>query len=246
MDTLGVVKKCPAGCTAIAAAQMLFYLHSTYGVPATSPNSGICTGYVYNNTVYQNFWNYTSNTWSNMYHPRNSQDTCAALLVGDVGKKVEMQYHWNGSLAPISTLGQKVFEPYGWNSIYTNYYDSDIIVSNLTSGNPVICLGFAENRSVGKNGHTFLIDGYKRFVTKTRFTYVWVPDVRGHILPPLDPPVDYFVYSSPHVSYYSMNWGQQDTTSNAVWCSLSGIWQYGTLPPYSYLRQMVHSFTIMQ
>ena len=243
-DTLNNVAKCPAGCVAIAGAQMLYFLHNKDGVPTTSPSEGSCTGYVYDHSFIQNFWNYSTGTWDSMF-PRNSHDTCAALLVGDVGKRLQMDYGWDGSGAYTEDLVNDVFSPYGWDCVYTDNYNSSIIVSSLQSGYPVVCGGDRESRGIEHIGHTFLVDRYKRTRTRTRITWQWV-DLDGDPTnnPILLPPDDEFTYSSPHISYYGMNWGQGDIAANETWCSLSGVWQYGSLPPYIYDREMIYGFTI--
>ena len=250
MDTAGVVVACPAGCVAIAGAQMLYYLHNKLGVPTTSPASGLCTGYVFDNTAQQSFWNYSSYTWENMNPTRCSYgtDVYAALLVGDVGKKVNMNYSWSGSGAYMEDLVSYVFAPYGISSTYYNGYSSSIIVSSLSDGYPVVCGGRRLVNNTDKVGHCFLIDGYKRFRTKTTYTYEWAPDEPYPYTPrnyPVDPIRTEITYSTPHISYYCMNWGQYDTDPNDVWCSLDGIWQYDTITPYIYNRKMIYNYNII-
>jgi len=247
MDTLGVVVDCPAGCVAIAGSQMLYYLHSKDGIPITSPASGSCTGHVYDNSYVQSFWNFSSSTWSAMQTPRTYiSDIYAALLVGDVGKKLNMSYAWNGSGAYTSDLKDDVFQPYGWNCVYSNAYLSNKIVSNLQNGFPVVCAGDREDRGINKIGHAFLVDRYKRYRTKTTSYYEWEYDDPNYpgLLPNIRPKTE-ISYGSPHISYYGMNWGQWNTTANASWCSLSGVWQYNNLPPYQYDRKMVYDFSII-
>lgn len=242
-DTLNHIERCPAGCVAIAGAQMLYFLHNKDGVPTTSPSEGSCTGYVYDHSYAQNFWNYSISTWGSM-SPRDWSDTCAALLVGDVGKRLHMDYAWDGSEASTEDLVAEVFSPYGWNCVYVDNYNSSIIVSSLQSGYPVVCAGHREVRGVEKRGHAFLVDRYKRTRTRTRITWQWI-DLDGDPTnnPILLPPDDEFTYSSPHISYYGMNWGQSAIASNNTWCSLSGVWQYGSLSPYIYNRRMIYDFT---
>jgi hypothetical protein len=247
MNSNGVIVKCPAGCVAIAGAQMLYYLHSKDGVPLTSPANGSCTGEVFNHNVVQNFWNYSSGTWSLMLPPRDGTDIYAALLIGDVGKRVSMQYAWFGSGALVEDLKDYVFQPYGWNSIFSNSYLSNKIVSNLQNGYPIVCGGARDIRGVGRLGHAFLIDRYKRCRVKTTSYYEWEYLESNYTGPlPYVSPITTISYDSPHISYYGMNWGQEDSIPNASWCSLSGIWQYGDLPPYQYDRQMIYDFSIIQ
>jgi hypothetical protein len=242
-DTNDVLRKCPAGCVAIAAAQMLYYLHQKDGVPTTSPSSGSCTGFVYDSSYVQNFGDFVTSTWGQM-NILSPYDTCAALLVGDIGKKLHMSYHWDGSGAYSEDLPDSVFSPYGWNCDYADYYSSSIITSSLNSGYPVVCGGHRLDRGDNKPGHEFLIDGYKRFRTKTISTYEWVPDNP-------DPAGSTYMfdlrdeisYGTPHILYYKMNWGYGLLSNDESWCSLSGIWTYYTRPPYIYNRDLIYNFT---
>lgn len=246
-DSLDVIVECPAGCVAIAGAQMLYYLHFKEGVPLNSPANGYCYGHVYDNSYVQFFWNHSSSTWAAMQPPRSATDTLAALLVGDVGKKLEISYTWNGSSASTVDLKNDVFPPYGWNSEYSDSYLSNKIVSNLQNGFPVVCAGQRETRGVNRIGHAFLVDRYRRFRTKVTSYYEWELDDPNYSGPlPKIFPITEVSYSSPHITSYGMNWGQLDTTANASWCSLSGVWQYDNLPPYQYNRRMIYDFSIIQ
>lgn len=245
-DSEGYIVKCPAGCVAIAGAQMLYYLHLKDGVPLTSPANGSCTGYVFNNNVVQNFWNYSSSTWSMMQPPRSQYDTFAALLVGDVGNKANMAYAWNQSGTTLVSLKDDVFPFYGWNSVYSNTYSSNNIVSNLQNGYPVVCAGNINANGNG-GGHCFLVDRYKRFREKTTCYYEWEYVESNYTGPlPYVRPRTTITYGSPYILFYGMNWGQFNTTPNGSWCSLSGIWQEGNLPPYQYNREMIYDFSIIQ
>ncbi len=240
------IVKCPAGCVAIAGAQMLYFLHSKDGVPTTSPRAGICIGHVYDNSVIQLFWDHSTSTWATM-SLLSTTDTCAALLVGDVGKRLHMDYGWDGSEADTEDLVDDVFSPYGWNSTCLDEYNSSVIVSSLQSGYPIVCAGKRDVRGVEKKGHAFLVDRYKRTRTRTRITWRWVDlDDDPTNNPILLPPDDEITYSTPHIYYYGMNWGQGPTSYNNTWCTLSGIWQYGSWSPYIYNRKMIYNFTIKE
>ena len=245
LDTLNQLTRCPAGCVAIAGAQMLYFLYRKDGVPVGSPTTGYCTGYVYDNSYVQSFSNPSLSSWENMICPRSSTDTYAALLIGDIGKRLNMSYHWNGSPASTTSLINNVFNYYGWGCSYFNGYNSNIIVSNLLAGYPVVCGGHRQDRD-GTIGHVFLIDSYKRCRTRVTSTYMLVYD---NPVPGVVYPERYWTETlydeTPHVSFYRMNWGQQNTTYNDTWCSLEGVWQYDTLPPYSYYQKIVYDFTLL-
>lgn len=232
--------RCPAGCVAIAGAQMLYFLHYETGVPVSSPTTGYCITHFSPRHWNQIFDNYSTNTW-NLMTSSSSTDTLAALLIGDVGKKLRMDYQWDGSEADTEDLVDDVFAPYGLDCSYIDHYDPIVITSSLISHYPVVCAGRRQTNE-GKVGHAFLVDSYKRYRTKTTLHYEWVcDDPNGPVI------TDYqqeITYSSPHISYYQMNWGYGPDSNNDIWCSLSGIWQYGDRTPYTYHQRMIYNFTI--
>ena len=241
-----IYTRCPAGCTAIAGAQMLYFLHCKDGVPVCSPSQGSCTGYAYDTSYVQSFSNPLPNTWSQMIAPRCSTDDKAALLIGDIGKRINMEYSDTASAAELFSLVDSVFYYYGWNCDTTVVYNSSIIVSSLLAGYPVVCAGSREPvRGVDKIAHAFLIDSYKRSRIKTISFYEWVYDNPDPNLnyPPV--PLRRVVrYGSPYITHYRMNWGQYDTIPNNTWCSLAGVWQYKNFPPYTYDQRMIYNFTM--
>ena len=238
-------ERCPAGCVAIAGAQMLYYLHGKDGVPVSSPTQGSCTGYVQYNSVVQTFSNPSSSAWSQMIVPRATTDDMAALLVGDVGKRLHTFYFNDSSSAVFLDLADSVFCNYGWDCDTIAGHQASVIVPSLLSGYPVVCAGSREIRGV-KRSHAFLIDSYKRSRIKTIAFYEWVIDnpQPGVNYPPV-PLRREVTYGTPYVTHYRMNWGQNDTIPNSTWCSLDGVWQYDNYPPYTYNQQMIYHFTLL-
>lgn len=91
----------PAGCVAIAGAQMLYFLHFTFGVPSTAPSKAYCEGNVNSYTWEQT--DYSSTIWSDMATSGYS----AAPLIADVGRRLNMQYGDNESGASTEDLVKK-------------------------------------------------------------------------------------------------------------------------------------------
>ena len=241
--------RCPAGCVAIAAAQVLYYLHYALGAPEASPSEGYCSGYVQNNTVTQYFGSFSTNTWDYM-QTTSDPSGYAALLIGDVGQKVYMNYGENGSGANTLSLKNFVFLPYGIQCENFPYYSGTFLKGNLENGLPVICAGRREvtdpSGNVSYTGHAFIVDSYIRYRNEITFTYEWVFDD-----PELDPGYPIIrtavVYESPRIIYYQMNWGYGYANNyNDVWCSMSGIWQYGSRTPYIHDRRMVCNFSVIE
>ncbi len=57
-------KRAVTGCVAVAASQVLYYLHDTLGVPQKMFSEGVCTGNV--NSFHKEFSNPTSEAWASM------------------------------------------------------------------------------------------------------------------------------------------------------------------------------------
>lgn len=204
--------KAPAGCVAISAAQMLYFLHYKLGVPAAMVDSASCVGDINNYNMQQ--WGNSQTVWDIM-------DTLdfinAAPFVAKIGNLVNMQYGNEGSSASTSDLVSNVFNYYGIDCSYQPYNDY-IVRNSLSNGMPVIARsGMNEvvetsNTSIG--AHSFIIDGYVRSRTKTTYVYTWHginPPFPGIILPnefiPFVPDSIRYEYSEPYITHIKMNWG---------------------------------------
>ena len=240
----GVIYQCPAGCVAVAAAQVMYFLHGAINAPESSPSYGYCSGSV-NLGYSQYFSDYSSETWQDMY-PTTDPNHYAAYLIGDIGKRLPTSYHYNGSLAFTSHLPDSVFTPYGVNSRYRGpgYYDRDTLVNQLLIGFPVICGGQYMVRSNEYEGHTFIIDSYMRTQVVQTFVYDWVYDYPyNNLILPFIPRRIEVTYTTPVVTHYRMNWGYGIDPNDDTWCLVSGVWQYPNDPPYTYNREMVYGFS---
>jgi len=94
-------ERAPAGCVAIAGAQMLYYLHYHLGVPVEAPSSAYCYGCVTEHPTYR--WgqsDYSSTVWDDMALDGSE----AAPLIANVGKRVSMTYRNDNSIAYTSDL----------------------------------------------------------------------------------------------------------------------------------------------
>lgn len=188
-----------AGCTAVAGAQVLHYLHYKLGIPQLMYSQGSCDGDVNNYTKY--FSNPTADIWDSMsfdYHiPNSSQNPIPeAILISYVGQCVNMhyvetrnnQYSW----AVPQNLKSDLFEYHGI-SCKHDVYNEDDVVRNLSQNIPVIVS--ASHLLVPLDGdiHTFVIDGYRKKRTKYTHHHYYVvddPTDGPYILPD-----DYTTYS---------------------------------------------------
>lgn len=213
----GTSGRAPAGCVAIAGAQMLYFLHYHFGVPVSAPTSAYCYGYVNNFSFGQG--DFSPNIWDIM----STNDAAAAPLVANVGQFVGMDYGNDGSSAETKDLVGKVFAPYGISCTYGNY-DTGLLRKSLQDSIPVIVR--ATSSTTSKAGHAFIVDRYKRYRTVTKNTYEWIYDKTDRPVPMVPDKVEY-TYSSPTINAITMNWGWPVTyyyNYNDVWYSLLGDW----------------------
>jgi len=235
--------RCPAGCAAIAGAQLLYYLHYKIGVPTQSPSTGSCSGFV--ETGYtQSFGDYSSGTWDQM---RSLTDPYhyAAMLVGDIGKKVHMYYSSEGSGTTLEALRDSALYSYGIQCSTYNYYNGNILRTYLSAGVPLLCSGFDwsidELGDTTVTGHAFLVDGYIRSRQKMTLIYEWVFDDPGQS-PGYQIIKTTVQYNAPYITMYQMNWGQGYGYSyNDTWCGMNGVWQMGNYT-FNHNRSMLCNF----
>ncbi len=193
--------RCPAGCVAIAAAQVLRYLNSFMGVPVNSPASGSCVGSIQSGYT-QSFTSYECYTWDGMQDETDSLGY-ASLLIGDVGKKVGMNYGATGSWASTTNLPYTVFASYGIDCSYSWYFDVDDTFASIQDGYPVICRA---NNSNTNGGHSFIVDGYISEVTTTHYEYsiIYLDPPAGVLLPAW---LEETSLSNPRARSFKINWG---------------------------------------
>lgn len=214
------IGRAPAGCVAISCAQMMYFLHHNYGIPLTAPSEAYCNGNVNSQDYDWAQTNYTIGIWNQMTY----NEEAAAPLIADIGRRVNMKYGDNGSAANTKDLVNNVFTPYGISSVFTSY-DPEILKSNLTNGLPVIISAYSSDKQTLNDGHSFLIDRYRRSREVVISVYRWVYDFI-----PKDTPIPYvpdkvvYTYQSPYIDMVGMNWGWKNTNNNYGWFALTGDW----------------------
>lgn len=240
--------RAPAGCVAIAGAQMLFFLHKKFNVPECAPSTAYC-----NSTIadYPNYnWgqsDYNSTIWSQM----KTDSIAAAPLIADIGRRVNMRYGDDGSSARVVDLKNNVFAYYGINCDFSTYNDHlDSLCSNLLSGIPVI---LKAQEAMSNNGHAFIADKYKRVRTITRNTYRWIYDRMpqrpdGTLIPlPCIPDKIEDIPSSSRINMIGINWGEGPFfLRNEEWYTLLGKWIMNfdlSYTNWNVNREMMYNFT---
>ena len=269
--TSDMIERAPAGCVAVAGAEVLYYLHKRYGVPVNMVSEGYCNGVIGNYSRW--FDNADSDVWDDM--SEQWRDTTyigipEALMIGYVGEIVEVHFEY---MAPFivdpftwaypANLRTQLFPFYGY-SCSGGDYNETIVKNSLLDLTPVIIT--ASDQIIPTNGriHTFVADAYKR--TRQHYTHYhyWVWDVippatpgEGSIVVEPDPYYTYS-YSSPAVTQMKINWGWWSQWSteeldgiqyplNEGWFSLTQGWtvQKGASTfDYNHNISMIYGFAL--
>jgi len=239
LKTDGSGERAPAGCVAIAGAQMLYFLHYKLGVPTIAPSKATCTGYI--NNYYMTQTDPTTTIWDSM---NIDNGLYAAPLVANVGNLVNMQYGNDGSSASLFDL-EYAFNLNGISCI-CSLYNTTSLISDLNNHMPVILRARPQNSN---KGHAFIADRYLRKRDITKRTYYWVYDSIPNNFPvPVNIPNHItYSYSSPYINMIGMNWGW-GFIDNSEWFTLTGDW----ICHYDYLqnnwntdRKMIYNFSIL-
>lgn len=244
--------RAPAGCAAIAGAQMLYFLHYHFGVPETAPSAAYCYGTV-DAPNHDYDWaqtDYNSTVWNYM----NDYELCAAPLIANVGLRVGMVYGNNGSSAYFSDLPNNVFAPYGITCTYSSYNVENLRTS-LSNGLPVLLSACSLNPpDNGMVGHGFIADRYKRARLICEEHYEWVydyiPEGNGNsqIILPEEPEQIVYTYFSPYITMIGMNWGWGEYYNDPTqWFALTGDWiANNTSYNWNLERYMIYNFQVAE
>lgn len=225
---------CPAGCTAVAAAQLLYHLRMDDGWEITAPEEVVCD----NNNV-PSFNSHSYDVWNDMaLTASDNWNDClmSAQLISYVGDICNMDYALEGSGASFEDLQNGLEEKYNITSSILDY-NSSTIFSEL-SFYPVMVGGFRD--ILHDNGHSWLIDEYRYLSTVRKRYYIetfleltaadlaqmTIEDATGYSTE----------YSSS--SHFHMNWGY-DGDNNGYYGLGPEEWQYPGRNPYKYYVQLL-------
>ncbi len=254
-----------AGCLAIAAAQMLYFLHGKIGVPTSIPDSAVCTGNIDDYTMQQwitgknvwgktanNYGNYDKTEWDYEYENVVNAGTFVAPLIANVGKLAGLEYDNEGSgRNDMNVLVDSVFNYYGI-SCQFGEFDESILKANLQNGMPVMVSAYSNKKkklfnTIYSGGHAFIIDGYKQKHIVTSYEYHWVDESNDpHAILPADRYE--YTYSSPYITQINMNWGygiildDEGQQIDEIWMAPTGNWIAPDNANYQYKRKMIYGF----
>lgn len=238
----GTTTRCPAGCVAVAGAQMLYFLHNKYNNPSNFYTSGNCSG---DNTSFSfTFNNSSTAAWSNM--AKNASDFersfyQTSILLGWIGQQVNTQYAENGSSGDVDLLGT-LFRNFGYQTDYETFSHSAAFSRLKLNGAPSIVTAYSDRTDLFlgmayqyENGHCWIIDGYAELTKTYEYIYKWTSRTEN----------DQFEYGELYTrtieettEYVMMDWGWEET-DNGYYASNS-TWMYSsTSPNFKYNRALL-------
>lgn len=245
--SLGGSARSNCGCSAVAAAQMVYFFHYKIGYPVTAPTNVYCNA-TYSNWNTSNYYTYgqSSTIWGSMCNDsvastnNPSGYSAAAVLMSDVGIAMNLEYG-NPATSADNDDVVSFFNNIGINCTQSSY-DSETVSDLLLSGWPVV-VSAKRNQvwifPIYTNGHYFIIDRCCRTRMRYTMTYQWVG------IDPEDPQngaqmveID---YSTPETSEITMNWGN-DPGYCDYWFTLNGDWELDSDHNYQYLRRMITGY----
>lgn len=163
--------KCPTGCTAVAMAQVLYYMHfRPSGKPSGLYHTINCSGYCLDELNYSVSFSrgdYVANSsrWNDMaLHYYNNHTDYVGDLMMDVGNRVDMTYSGTASGAFPTNAS------FNYYSLQCNTasYNFNYVKNDLDAHRPVVIYAYdSHTPSVWpfsgnySNAHTWVIDGYR-------------------------------------------------------------------------------------
>lgn len=217
-----------AGTVAVAAAQMLYFMHNEFGVPQTAPSEAYCKNSVSDSIYVWDQTNYTETIWEQM----KNDPSAAAPLIANIGKRINARYFDNGTATKPKELINKVFKPYGLSAEYIKY-NVDILKNNLLNKLPVI---IEARDNDAKYPEAFIVDRYRRSAYQTtniyHYTYDNLPE--GTMIPYVKDSVVYS-YKTPYIDQIGINWGNGAVYQKPnKWYPITGDWRITDYWPYNY------------
>lgn len=223
--------RCYAGCSPVAGAQVLVYLHNKYGTPASFYKNSTCSAYLADttsivtlntsNTTFSNYGNYWSLLPSEGNGASDDQFIAASSLLLHMGKLTGANYKYHGTAAGLDDI-KTAFSTYGYNSTLSyNYIDifrTQIYVNKL----PIIVRIVGQRvtpTSTTTLDHAVVPEGYQR--STEVYTYVYKNGDSGT-----------FEYQTHQYTftydYVSVNWGydgdgEYNSSGDVIWHNLNSV-----------------------
>ena len=251
---------CYTGCTNVAVAQVLYYLHGEIGIPTASPKNGITYKYLSSpadsivmSMNFAMFDSPTSDTWALMPLESSSSsgnpDYVATLMLR-LGCKLHSTYKQESTSTYSSSIPTVLQNDYGIScqrSIINHLINYSLNGASQQAGPsytihnevysrqmPVIA-GVRRGTVGNHHYHSIVIDGskYTYYIKRTHY----VKRATGETM---------YVDETVRTMSVCINWGwdglYQNSSSGApIWYSVSSLWAAGDYE-YNYLTDIIYGF----
>ena len=235
----------PAGCTAIAGAEVLYYLHYKIGVPEEAYGTMSWNGDV------PEYGSPSTANWDLMDPEYNASGPAdkEAILIERVGYQSGMSYADTASAADLTDLREGALYQHNIVCSQRNY-NQDTVKRYLSRLFPVIVSAYTQ--LIGGVGHSFVIDGYKKTYTKYTYYHYYIPNDPDEPIPPGCESYYTYHYTTPEITAIKINWGWRTQWAlgyqlNDGWFTLTGDWttEQPSEDPisFNYWREMLYGFT---
>ena len=172
----GYAPYAPAGCVAIATAQIMRYWSKA---PRNHMNQGAITF----------DWNKMLDSYPVSYSG-TTQENAVAKLIRKVGDAVNMQYSANGSGSNINNAWSALTTYFNYNSQmqlkyrqqYTDIQWEQLLRSELEAKRPIYYRGDNGQSGANYTGHAFVCDGYKCSDNTFHFNWGWGGSADGYFV----------------------------------------------------------------
>lgn len=212
LKTDGSGDRAPAGCVAISASQVLYYLHERFNATWYAPSHCFYSGNIDNYSIF--FDQYQTSIWGNMAISEgavkpNILTEYSAMLIAYVGQLIDMEYGNNGSSAFTMDLKEKVFSEFDITCSESNSFNQTAAINNIRDGLPIILRGESSS-----GGHSWIADGYKMEYNLVTNYYVRFSTEQSPLyISTLDKDDAHFTSTTESIisQQLHMNWGWNDT-----------------------------------
>lgn len=254
-----MTRHCPTGCTPVAVAQTLYYLHNKIGAPASVYGSASCSAYAPTNgsiiltSSDVTFSNSSPANWGMMALNQSNEsgaDKVSALMVY-LGYLYNASYWYNTTSAVLSN-STSIFPSYFGLTCQLQYRPPLSWLKNVTN-NQIYDNEFPIMMSVSDNywgGHAIVLDGFKYIkesVTRYYDYYITGPD--GQIQPGQQPDSSDSTTTEEESWYVAINWGWNGSWNNdsnsgeTIWYNIEAAWLV-SIYDFSQFNYIVYNFAV--
>lgn len=233
----------PAGCVAVAGAEMLYFLYNHLSSNIPIPSAAYVSGNINSYTI-----SFDTPSTANWGPVLNGNTDAIAVLLAYIGYCLPNQWGNTGTGSSLTNLKNNVYSNFGIASTLADYTASSAKYALTSSGRPIIMSAYGNvtyflGIPIYNDGHAFLIDKYKRVRKRYTYYYEWVYGYEGEIIN-FAPEYTEVYYGTPYLDdTVGMNWGWGGY-GNSSWYSLSGSWSIDEYS-FDYDRDMLCDFAFV-